>query len=210
MDPELDDDTDLGADAADGGDDGDGYEAKLGQLIVAVLHDDTLDLKAKRKKILKALQLLDEPADAAGDDDEDDDEPTDLDDAGESDGTDAAADELSGGNGAAAESVRLFRTHHDPAVRRLAERFDRLRAKQRLRSRRAKVVRLCERAQLPPALLSDLFLEQLLHAPDERAVRALIEDRRRLSGVRLPRSAAAGAGGPMGVREFADQLRRGA
>jgi hypothetical protein len=216
MDPELDDDTDLGNDddgGGDGGDYGKGYEAKLGHLIVAVLHDDSLDVKAKRKKILKALQLMDDPADASPDDDAEDDEPVETDDAEETDDAGDADDEAGdppGAKGDSAECVRVFRRHHDPAVRRLAERFDRLRAKERLRSRRARARRLCERAKLPPTLLSHLFLEQLIHAPDERAMRALIEDRRRLAGVRLPRSAAAGAGGQMNVKEFAKQLRKGA
>jgi hypothetical protein len=211
MDPELDDDTDLGND--DGGDYGKGYEAKLGHLIVAVLHDDSLDVKAKRKKILKALQLMDDPADAPSDDDAEDDEPVEMDDAEETAAAGDASDDsddMPGRKGDSAECVRVFRSHHDPAVRRLAERFDRLRAKERLRSRRARARQLCRRAKLPPTLLSNLFLEQLIHAPDERAMRALIEDRRRLAGVRLPRSAAPGAGGRMDVKEFAKQLRKGA
>jgi hypothetical protein len=213
MDPELDDDTDLGNDDDgndDGGDYGKGYEAKLGHLIVAVLHDNSLDVKAKRKKILKALQLMDDPADAPPEDDAVDDEPVEMDDAEETGDADDDAGDVPATKGDSAECVRVFRTHHDPAVRRLAERFDRLRAKERLRSRRARARQLCERAKLPPTLLSNLFLEQLIHAPDERAMRALIEDRRRLAGVRLPRSTAPGAGGRMDVKEFAKQLRKGA
>jgi hypothetical protein len=217
MDPELDNDTDLGGDDNDdGGDYGDGYEAKLGQLIVAVLHDDSLDLKAKRKKILKALQLIDDPADAPPDDSEDDDEPVEMDDADENDdaddgdGADDETGDLPGKKGESAECSRVFRTHRDPAVRRLAERFDRLRAKARLRGRRARARQLCERAKLPPAVISGLFLEQLIHAPDMQAMRALIEDRRRLFSVRVPRSAAPGAGSRMDVKEFVKQLRKGA
>jgi hypothetical protein len=209
MDPELDNDSDLG-----GAEDyGEGYEAKIGHLIVAVLHDDSLDLKAKRKKILKALQLMDEPEEQS-DEDEDEDEPVDLedaDDAGDSsDERENEADDSPAMQGESAEWVRVFRAHSDPAVRRLAERFDRLRSRQRVRLRRAKARQLCRRANLPPAVVSRLFIEQLLHAPDERAMLALIEDRRRLAGVRVPRSAGPGSGAPMDLKEFAKQLRRGA
>jgi hypothetical protein len=214
MDPELDNDTDLDGDGSGGGDYGDGYEAKLGHLIVAVLHDDSLDLKAKRKKILKALQLIDDPPDREADDGGEDDETDDMDDMGETDDEgDLDGDDdgdLPARRGESGECARVFRTHPDPAVRRLAERFDRMRARERLRVRRAKVRRLCERAKLPPAVVSDLFLEQLVHARDEQTVRDLIEDRRRLAGVRVPRSAPPGAGGRMDVKEFAKQLRRGA
>jgi hypothetical protein len=213
MDPEMDDDADLGNDDSDsGGDYGGGYEARLGHLIVAVLHDDSLDMKAKRKKILKALQLMDDPVDDEPDDDESDDESAKMDDSEEMDDSgDAGADgDSPDKNSDSAECARVFRAHRDPAVRRLAERFDRLRAKERLRSRRAKARRLCERAKLPPAVLSNLFLEQLLRAPDERSMRALIEDRRRLANVRIPRSASAGSGIRMDVKEFAKQLRKGA
>jgi hypothetical protein len=216
MDPELDNDTDL--DSADdndesGGND-EGYEAKLGQLVLAVLNDTSLDVKAKRKKILKALQLIDDPVDTASDEGEDD-EPADMDDADtdsaddEDDDADDDADALPGKK-ESVESTRFFHTHRDPAVRRLAERFDRLQAKQRLRWRRAKARQLCERAKLPAAVVTRLFLEQLIHAPDEQALRALIDDRRRLSSVRVPRSASPGAGSRMDVKEFANQLRKGA
>jgi hypothetical protein len=211
MDPDSDDDMELGDDNEDGDDYGDGYEAQLGHLIVAVLHDDSLDLKAKRKKILKALQLLDEPADEDSDesDDEADDEPLESDDAEDAEnGEEQDSGEMTDDETDTGESTRAFVDHHDPAVRRLAERFDRLRAKQRLRSRRAKIRRLCERANLPPSLLSSLFLEQLTRAPDEKSIRALIEDRRRLAGIRLPRSAAPGSGTRMDVKEFAKQLRK--
>jgi hypothetical protein len=218
MDPELNDDTDFddgdtdfdgeGGDDDGDGDYGGGYEAKLGHLIVAVLHDDSLDLKAKRKKILKALQLMDDPADSPPDEIEDDDESLETDDGGDDSGDDG--DSLAGKKGESAESARVFRSHRDPAVRRLAEQFDRLRARERFRVRRARARRMCKLAKLPPALLSGLFLEQLIHAPDERAMRALIEDRRRLAGVRLPRSSSPRAGGRMDVKEFAKQLRKGA
>jgi hypothetical protein len=213
MDPELDNYTGLDD---GGGDYGDGYEARLGQLIVAVLHDDSLDLKAKRKKILKALQLMDDPADTASDEDDEDNEPVEMDDAEDasdldsSDETDGQAGDLPGKKDESAECALLFRTHRDPAVRRLAERFDRLRAKQRLGSRRVRARQLCERAKLPPPVVTELFLEQLIRAPDERTVRALIEDRRRLTGVRMPRSASPGTGGRMDIKEFAKQLRKGA
>lgn len=219
MDPELDDDdtdfddgdTDFDDDS-DGDDDtdgdyGGGYEATLGRLIVAVLHDDSLDLKAKRKKILKALQLMDEPDDSPPDEVEDDDESLETDD--DADDSDDG-DSLPGKKDESAESARVFRTHRDPAVRRLAERFDRLRARERFRVRRAKARRMCKLAKLPPVMVSSLFVEQLIHAPDERAMRALIEDRRRLAGVRLPRSCSPGAGSRMDVKEFAKQLRKGA
>ena len=209
MDPELDNDSELGGEE----DYGEGYEAKIGHLIVAVLHDDSLDLKAKRKKILKALQLMDEPEQQSGED-EDDDEPVELeDDNGPEDAGDGAEDEPDESPATrdeSAEWARVFRTHRDPAVRRLAERFDRLRSRQRVRIRRAKARQLCHRANLPPAVVSRLFIEQLLHAPDERAMLALIEDRRRLAGVRVPRSAGPGSGSRMDLKEFAKQLRRGA
>src|SRR5262249_30215719 len=150
-----------------------------------------------------------DPADSPPDDIEDDDESLETDDDGGDDSGDDG-DSLPGKKDESAESARAFRSHRDPAVRRLAEQFDRLRAKERCRVRGARARRMCKLAKPPPALLSGLFLEQLIHAPDERAMRALIEDRRRLAGVRLPRSSSPGAGGRMDVKEFAKQLRKGA
>lgn len=217
MDPELDDDTDFDADNDTSKDDK-GYEAKLGHLILAILHDDDLDMKAKRKKILKALQLMDDPVDTADDDDsdEDDDENNEIDDTDEmdneekdddgeedSDHPDEKKDETG-------ESIRILRTHRDPVVRRLVERFDRLQAKERFRLKRAKARKLCERAKLPPVVVSRLFIEQLVHATDEKSMWDLIEDRRRLVGIRVPSSALPGSGGRMDIKEFAKQLRKGA
>jgi hypothetical protein len=208
MQSELDNDSDLEKDEGNG----DGYEAKIGHLIVAVLHDDSLDLKAKRKKILKALQLMDEPAEAPPEDEEGD-ETAELDDDGPADDEgdeETDGDETPDEKDESVEWARVFRTHRDPDVRRLAERFDRMQVRERLRGRRARARQLCRRASLPPAVVSRLFVDQLLHAPDEQAMLALIEDRRRLAGVRVPRSASPGAGTRMDVKEFANHLRRGA
>jgi hypothetical protein len=41
-----------------------GHEEAIGQLVLAVLRDDALDMKAKRAKILKALKLMDDGEEA--------------------------------------------------------------------------------------------------------------------------------------------------
>lgn len=194
MDPEL--DADVGGDEG-GGDEG--YEAQLGHLIVACLKDPDLDVKAKRKKILKALKLLDDEPAASGDADTEE---------GGDEGKDMENGKPRESDDDYEESVD-FASHKDPAVRELAERYDRLEAKVKLDARREKVREACKAAKLPPVVVTDLFVEQLVHA-DDKTAKLLIEDRRQLAGVKLPRSASPGGDKGMDVKEFARQLRKGA
>lgn len=63
------------ADTLGGGTGGDeGYEAKIGHLVVGIINDSSLDKSAKKKKILQALKLLDDGK--SGDEPEPEPKPT--------------------------------------------------------------------------------------------------------------------------------------
>ncbi len=131
----------------------------LGNAILAVVNDTSLDPAEKRKKVLAILKLLD----------------------------DAPAPEGDAGDAMAMESVRRMGTGHGI---RLVEAYSRLRESQRLESRRKTCRQLCRESGLPDQAVTDVFVEQLAQARDDAGVRALIEDRRAVSGLRTQESVA--------------------
>ncbi len=188
----MDDELDNVPDETTGGDGGD-YEQHLGHTVSAILKDAELSVAEKKKKILAALKLLDDKGDEGGDDEAETEEEMDDD----------------KDKGCAKEGLELLRDSKDPAVKALVERLDRLEAKDRLAARREQVKEACKAARLPDILVTDVFLEQLVSAADDKTVKALIEDRRTLGRVSKPRSAAPHSGAKMDVKTFARSVREG-
>jgi hypothetical protein len=96
-------------------------------------------------------------------------------------------------------------------VSALLEELDRFKAERALEQKRAKAEGLVKAARLPDEAVTDIFMEQLTHAPDEKAMKALVEDRRQLVSVRRPRSSAPGAAAngwsALSDKELAQRLR---
>lgn len=184
MDPE----SDMGGAADPAGAGGGDLEAQIAQLVHGIASDGAMDKKAKLKKIAKALDLM---ADEGGDSDDSGPPP-----------------KPPAHPAGAEESLQALRASADPNVKKLVEQLDGYRAKDALASKLAKGRQLCEQMRLPGALVTDVFLDSLAEARDERHMKALIEDRRALAG--RPRSASPAApngGGSVDAKQFAARLR---
>lgn len=161
---------------------------------IAVLDDDTLDMKGKLGK-LKELMTYEEKMLGGSDDAETTDETPPADDS---------AKEVK-------ESLRELAAKN-PEVKRLLESHDQLRVKVKVGARRSKIKRLVESAKLPKEAVTQVFLESLQKADSDAEVKQLIEDRRAAVGVGRPKSYAQGHGaalgtGGMSVKDFAAQVR---
>lgn len=158
---------------------------------VAVLDDDSLDLKGKLAKLKEILTYEEK---LMGGDDEPEEE------------------EAPAGEGEVKESLQEAAAKN-PAVKKLLESHDALKAKARLAKKRAKAKELCEAARLPKELTTKVFLESLMDARDDQTMRQLVEDRAKLAGVGRPRSAAVGHGAALGggsgmsVKDFTARVR---
>lgn len=159
----------------------DGFDASC----YAIIDDEKMsaDDKVKRlKKLLKTHEKL-----ASGKPDEGVTETDDLEDDDEEEPN--------------MESVQVLKKHKNKAVRSLAERLeaketrlDALEAKDRLAERTTLARRLCGEAKLPNLLITDVFMEQLVHASDEKAMKALIMDRKNIAGTQKVRSSGPSVG----------------
>lgn len=175
----------------------------IGELIVKIWKDESADPKEKRKQVLKALKLLG------------DGEETEETEESEEEGSEKAEDEAEGGGNAeeeeeekkTEESLQVLAKKY-PGVKSLMERVDRLDAEANHRKKLDLAHQLCESAKLPSVLITDVFMGQLLEAKDEKAMKALIEDRRAISTIKRPTSTgpAGGSSTNLDNKSFAKQL----
>lgn len=103
------------------------------------------------------------------------------------------------------ESLRVLASKN-PGVRALLEKVDRLETKDRVDAKRAKAASLCESARLPKEAITAIFMESLLAAADDKAMRALVEDRKRIVATKRPVSAGSVAASITDA-EFAKKLK---
>jgi hypothetical protein len=185
----------------------DHLKAGVKNACLAILDDDSLDAKEKVSK-LKAyimahakLANMDDEGDDDGEDEEDDEEE-------EGEGC-STGDGMKKKDGEGMEHLSELASK-DPAVKQLLEERRGLLAEKARTGRKAKGKRLCEQLRLPANLVTDVFLEQLADAKDDKAQRSLIEDRRAVAGVKRPKSAGPGTSSAAGmdVKEFGRALRR--
>lgn len=178
------------------------YEEHLGAMVAAIMSDGELDKAAKRKKLLKALDLLD-----AGEEDtvtEEDDVDKKKDGEGVQESLDDAA-------------------LKNPLVKKLLERLGDLEDEVGEARKQKQANKLCDDAKLPAELRTPVFMESLVTAKNEAAMKRLIEDRKALGFSKPPRSSSGGGAGdrssgtrvtesrnndrPSGGKEFASALR---
>ncbi|MCW8137875.1 MAG: hypothetical protein KIT58_03130 [Planctomycetota bacterium] len=136
-----------------------------------------------------------------------------------------AAPPLAGSSSAATESARVPSGSQPPSAldaldQRIAARFEERLAKLEQekdalavqlagRERREQVESLIEQARLPAHAVTDVFRRQVLEAKDDEAVKALIEDRRRIAWHQTPSAPPpAGSGAPItDRRQFVAELK---
>lgn len=147
----------------------DGYESHVGKMVAAIMTDSSMDAATKKKKILAALKLVDDgtPAEEYDDNKEMDDEK--------------AQEWLTRCKGKAAQHLR--------------RKIDEQKVAARLADAKAKAQEACAKAQLPTALVTPVFLDDLaeaLLAKGQIKVDAMIADRKLLVAGRTPVSYPAG------------------
>lgn len=169
------------------------WKSKAGELLGELVKADDATAHGIAKKLLALLApVADEVPEDEGDEEEmDDEEEMPMD-----------------------ETARVLKAHgSDPSIRKLCEQLDRFKAREAAAARMGKARKLCEAARLPEALVTEVFLETVAGQPDEKGMKALIEDRRVLAGLRKPRSAAPGTNLPHpainNVKDFANFIKRG-
>ena len=151
-----------------------GYDEHIGNAVVSILKDGSLSMADKRKKVLAALKLLDD--DGGGEKKDDEKKPVE---------TKESKDAL------------------EAVVQELRVELDRYKVKEALAAKQTKCRKLCTEAKLPEHVITDVFMEQLVAAKDDAALKSLIEDRRSLAGGRRITSLPPGTGGKeMSVDDF--------
>lgn len=80
-----------------------------------------------------------------------------------------------------------------PAFKALLGRLDRLETEKAIEGKKALAERLIADAKLPREAVTDIFKASLYEARDEAAMKALVADRKQLSGIQRPKSHPAGA-----------------
>lgn len=173
------------------------YEQQIGELIVAICKDEA-PVKEKRKKILKALKLLDEP-------EEEEEEGGEVEESEKEDEGEAEEDEEEKEK-KTEESIQSLATKY-PGVKSLMETVDRLQVESDLRKKNDLAHRLCEEARLPSVLVTKVFLSQLIECKDENAMKQLIEDRKSISNIKSPVSIAPVGGKEIDLKSFAKALQ---
>lgn len=99
---------------------------------------------------------------------------------------------LSGGGNAPsepAETEEAVKKH--PAYKAMASRLDAIEAANKVAAKKAQAAKVIGEAKLPKEAITDLFVESVESAADEKAMKALVEDRRKLCSIQRPRSAGA-------------------
>jgi hypothetical protein len=170
-----------------------GFRAACG----AVLDDDTMDADAKCKRLSKLLKAHEKLRGDMTQDDEEDDE-SDMDTEDDEEQKSDNADDTKGDEDDDEVDQREEECKMEAIVaenKRLKKRVDALEAKDKVAAKRALSERIIKECRLPTAAVSEVFLETLLEAPDEKTVRALVEDRKKVAGVKTPVSASSGSGG---------------
>lgn len=189
------------------GDEGElkGLEDHVKDAVRAICDDQSLDLSAKMKKIRAALKLLEEP-EAKEKTEESEDEDAEKED-GEKDTKNDDEDEMK----KAEESLQALSAKY-PGVKKLFERVDAAETKLAVREKNDLAHRLCQEAKLPSVAVTPTFLGQLLEAKDEKAMKALIEDRKAIASIQKPRSTGPAGGsnsGQISNSDFAKSIREG-
>lgn len=181
--------------------------------ISAIIDDDTLDAKAKAKKIKQYLTAHEK---LLADDSEG---PDNASDAEEEDDTDDAEDDPVADK--KKKPADEGKANKKPAEGQSAlaeaqlKELDELRAREKVRANRDKAVTLCKAAKLPEAVVTDYFLDTLAKLPNEAEMKACIEDRRKIANVKAPVSSApanaggSGTGTVSDAKDFAKKLFEG-
>jgi hypothetical protein len=186
----------------------------LADAIKALVTDEGMDAKEKLKKMKGAMKLLDDP----GADDEEDVEEDDEEDKKTEESVKAVfkTDKKLWGAGIKRirESIKVKAKKKPSKTKSLMERLDAAEAKLAAKDRSDLAAKLIAEAKLPAVAVTKTFLAQLSEAKDESAMKALVEDRKQLSSIQIPRSFGAGAGNGGGKSEittktFAAKLKEG-
>jgi hypothetical protein len=164
-----------GDDMLDAGAGGGGYAEHCANMVKAIMTDGSLDKAAKRKKLLKCLDLLDEEGGGAKVEEGEEE-------IAKGKGEEEKVKDESDETWTAKADEAALRAAKDPALKPLVEGYDRLKTDRRLRILEGRCRDLCIDAKLPLVSITDVFVQQLVEARDDKARRALIEDRRSLVG----------------------------
>lgn len=182
----------------------------FGDMVEAYLQEfreGTIDENALQAKIKSLVSSLgagegggdgNPPADPPVTDDEEEGDE-DLDEGGDDD---AGDDEEEEDDDEEERNVRESRNGEPPAkiknhpwVRSMMEQLDEAKAKEAMSQKRATAKRLIAKAELPKEAVSKVFMESLLKAPDKKTMAKLVEDRRKITIDRQPRSRGRGGNG---------------
>jgi hypothetical protein len=139
----------------------------VGEIVKAIATDPAMDKSKKKAMLAQALKLLDDPETPA---------PVE---------TPVPADD----DAALEESLKV---HPDPNVKRLLAKYEAVRLRESLETKRADMRKLCSDARLPEGAVTGTFIECLVESKDPQA---LIADRRRIlstPAVKSPTSATPG------------------
>lgn len=205
---ELDDlDTDLG-DAGDLDDEtGEGdWKAHLLDAIKKVLTDEGID-PDKQLKVAQAILNV-----VKGNHGPDDGEGGDLDaDLETEDEEEECEDDMPPKKKKTEEAKKRKASPDTDEVKNLREELDKLKAKDAVRERAERAHKLCEELRLPKPARTAIFLEQLVNAPTDKAMKALIEDRKQAVSFQSPKSSLPGngSGSNMDNKAFAKAVRNG-
>lgn len=161
------------------------YRDQLGPLVSSIVDDPNLSKAEKRKKILTALNLLDDDEPEGGGDLGDDEDVT-IDLEGDDEG-DEPADEPEEEDEPVEESVQIRREYV-------------------LLKRKERVRELAEQLRVPNELLSNIFVESVARLDSEPQVKAALRDRLTAAKASKPKSASSAAGRSIDLEEFARQL----
>jgi hypothetical protein len=194
---------------------GGGWRKHLGEMVKAMCEDEGMDHDTMVAKVKHALGTLKKGEDTddmekAANGTKETEEGDDLqDDAEHAAGADTGAPAgKKPRNETTSEAISALRNSTDPAVRTLLERVDRLETKARVQARIAKAHELCEAAELPEVAITDLFIETLVRAPSEKAMKQLVQERRSLVVSKKPRTGTVG-NTKMDAKSFARFLKNG-
>lgn len=158
---------------------GDGLEKlvdHLKKVVAEIFADPECDEKDKVVKFKHALRLLTDE-DVNDDEEEEEESVDDEEEPGE------PKEEPK------RESLQCL-AKRNKDVRLLLERVDTLEAKLSVQERAEMAKRLCEEAHLPALAVTEFFMSRLLELADEKAMKSMIEDRKSITNVRRPTSAA--------------------